>query len=208
MVPTSCAKSHSITSHTKATNTLFVTRKITHSGRLDGIPNTHTTIIIPSKQISAGVRESDRGDTAQDILVIATGHLAARSDRKETASGVVRPSPNKVTIREEGNRVNIRLVTAEGLLALARVDVPNLHLGVTSTRDKEFLVRGQGQAKKKRKKKKRKEKKKKRGNQKEGKKQKKRNKKRGGIIGTVSKKRKVKENLITSRAWPSKRVST
>ena len=149
MVPTSSAKSHTITRNTEATDTLFVTRKISNGLGLDGIPNTHLAIIITGKQVTTRLREGDRGNTTQNLLIVTASHLTARTNREETASSIIRSGTNKVTVGEESDRVDIRLMTTEGLLALARVDVPDLDLGVTGTGDKVVFIGGQSQAKEK-----------------------------------------------------------
>lgn len=56
------------------------------------------------------------------------GQLLVGPDVEEPAGGVIRPRRESAPVREEGDRVDVRLVAGEGLLAHSLADVPQLQV--------------------------------------------------------------------------------
>jgi len=108
---------------------------------LEGVPGKAVKVIVTSEQETTRGRESDTSDTAEDVVVAVSSELSVSADIKETAGGVIRASGKGEAVGEESDRVDIRLVSLEGLDALARADIPVLGESITSTRNKGVLVR-------------------------------------------------------------------
>jgi len=64
------------------------------------------------------------------------------TDIVETARSIIRTCSEGCSVGERGDSVDVGFVTNEGVSALARLDVPDLSGGITSTRDEDVLVRG------------------------------------------------------------------
>lgn len=66
--------------------------------------------------------------------------FSVRSEIEEAARSIVRSSTNRVSVREELNRVDIRIVGSKGLHAFLLSNVPDLGKSVTGARYKHVVV--------------------------------------------------------------------
>lgn len=74
-----------------------------------------------------------------DLICI---QLPISSNIEQATSSIVRAGTKSVSIREELNSVDIRLMTAESLHGLPRSDIPELSKSVASTGDKDVVICG------------------------------------------------------------------
>lgn len=118
----------------------------THPFPFQRIPHIAIAIIIPGKEQSARDAESDRRDTAQDIIVRVLVHLAICAHVEEAARGVVRARGEGIAVREELDSVDIAFVACEGLYCFAGTDVPDLGHGVACARDEDVGIRAEREA--------------------------------------------------------------
>mmetsp|Transcript_6491 Transcript_6491/g.19683 ORF Transcript_6491/g.19683 Transcript_6491/m.19683 type:complete len:350 (-) Transcript_6491:117-1166(-) len=119
-----------------------MTTEQTSALALEGVPHVAVKIIVASEEVATTERESDRGDTAQNVIVGVLHQLAIGTDIEEAARSVIGTGSESVAVREKVHRVDIGLVTLEGLLALASAQIPELGGGVTGTGHKDVLVGG------------------------------------------------------------------
>ena len=90
----------------------------------EGVPNVACKVIITSKEESSRLGEVHGGDSAEDAVVGIDVHLSICANVKEAAGGVVRTSSKGMSVGEELNCINVRLVSHEGLAALFLSLVP------------------------------------------------------------------------------------
>lgn len=102
-VPRACAQSLAILGNAQAGDTVLVTGELLDELASESVPDVAVVVIITSEQKTAGVREGNRGDTAEDTLVTVLIKLAVGTDIEETARRVVGTSTEGVAVGEESN---------------------------------------------------------------------------------------------------------
>jgi len=112
--------------------------------RLECVPREAVKVVVPSEEEAARRGERDARDAAEDVVVAVCCELCVRADVEQAAGGVVRACGEGEAVGEERDRVDVGLVSLEGLDALARADVPVLCEGVAGARDERVLVRRDG----------------------------------------------------------------
>lgn len=99
------------------------------------VPHVTVVVVIPGKQVLAGLGEVHRGDTAQDFLVGVFADLGHRAGIEQAAGRVVRTRTEGFAVREELNGVDIRFMTSERQLGARTVtDIPQLRVGIAGAR--------------------------------------------------------------------------
>lgn len=139
-IPTTRAKRHTVGADTQTRDSVLVGGKNTHPLALEGIPDVARIIIVPCEQDTTRNGESDRGDTAENVVVGVCVEFPVGSQIEQAARSVVRTRCESVTIGEELDRIDIALVASKRLYSLAGSNIPNLGNGVTGTRDKDVGV--------------------------------------------------------------------
>lgn len=112
---------------------------------LHRVPHVAVEVVVAGEQQPARLGERHRRDAADDVVVRVHGQLLVRADVEHAARRVVRAGCEREPRREERDRVDVALVSGEGLLALAVADVPQLGGGVARARHEGPLVGRQRQ---------------------------------------------------------------
>lgn len=97
------------------------------------VPDVAVEVVVSSEQQSSALAESYRCNSTDDIFVAVCYELLICSDVEETAGRVVATCSEGHPVGEEGDRVDVTLVSSKGLLAHTITDVPQLGTGVAST---------------------------------------------------------------------------
>lgn len=113
--------------------------------RLHRVPYVAVKVIIASEQQSPALAESHAGYSTDDVVVRVQRQFLVGPDVEKSARCVVRARGEGVAAGEEGDGVDVRLVTGEGLLANALANVPQLGRGVAGGRYKAAHVGRQRQ---------------------------------------------------------------
>lgn len=108
------------------------------------IPDTDLVVIITTKEVATRGGEVDGGDAGGDISGVEALDILTGADIPEEDVGIIGASGEGVAAGEEGNRVDVALVTAEGHDVFAVTHIPEFGGGVASTRDKSILVGREG----------------------------------------------------------------
>ena len=93
-----------------------------------GIPDVAIEVVVAGQQQPTRLRERNRRDATNDVVVAVHGQLLVGPDVEEPAGGVIRPRGESAPVREEGDRIDVGFVAGEGLLAHAFTDVPQLYV--------------------------------------------------------------------------------
>jgi len=109
---------------------------------LEGIPDIAVEVIVSGKEVSPRDREGDRGDSTEDGIVGVLHQISIGTNVKQSARGIVGSGSKSHSIGEEGDGVDVAVVSSEGLDALASPHVPQLGGGIASSRDEGVLVVG------------------------------------------------------------------
>ena len=100
-VPATRAERHAVGANSEAADTVLMACEHSHPLSLQRIPDIAGPVIITTKQNTARNRESDGGNTAQNIVVREGVEFAGRTDIEETARCVVRAGGEGVAVGEE-----------------------------------------------------------------------------------------------------------
>ena len=108
----------------------------------EGVPRVAVKIVISGKEKASGSAKVDGGNTAKNLVVAKFVHLGVASHVEQPAGGVVGSRAEGLAIGEEGDGVDVRLVSDVGLDGFACSDVPNLGGGVHAASNEDILVVG------------------------------------------------------------------
>lgn len=106
-IPRSRAECHTVCADAQATHAVFVSSQYTDALSLQRVPDIAGPVIITAKKDAARDRESDRCDTAQDVIMRVSVQLAVGTDVKQPAGSVVRASGEGITVGEESTQSTI-----------------------------------------------------------------------------------------------------
>lgn len=108
----------------------------------EGVPRVAVKIVITGEQKASGSAKIDGRNTAQNLIVSKFVHLGVASHVEQPAGGVVGSRTEGLAIGEEGDGVDVGLMSDVGLDGLAGPDVPNLGGGVHAASNEDILVFG------------------------------------------------------------------
>ena len=138
-VPRASTKSFTIIVNTQAGNSVLMSKGVDNFAMSD-VPDIAVIVIITGEEVATSLREGDGGDTTEDVGVEVLINLGDGTDIEQAASRVIGTSGEGVTVREEGDGVNIGLVSSERLNTLAYTNtsakIPELSRSIDGTRDK------------------------------------------------------------------------
>lgn len=103
-VPTTRAQRHPIRTNSQTTNPVLMPRQNAHPLPLERIPNVAVKVIVTGKEDSSRDGETDRGDTAEDVVVRELVQLAVGAEVEEAAGGVIGTGREGVAVGEEAGR--------------------------------------------------------------------------------------------------------
>lgn len=100
-IPATCTQSDTISRHTHAADSIFMTCEDANPFTLECIPDVAVVVIIPGKKHTTRDGEGDGCDAAKDIIVGVGVEFTVRSEIKELARGIVRPGDKCIAVGEE-----------------------------------------------------------------------------------------------------------
>jgi len=135
------AESFAIRSNAQAAHTVVVTDELVNQDAFLRIPNIAVVIVVAGKENTPSDGEGDRGDSTQNFVVRKFVELLVSTDVKKSARAVITARAESVTVWEELDRVDVRLVTRESLHTIFACSViPQLGRGITASTDEVLFV--------------------------------------------------------------------
>ena len=135
-VPRAGGQGSSVRRDSEARHTVVVAIERLAALSRERVPHVAAKVIISREEVAARHRKGHARDSAQNVLVRVRLQLAVRANIKQAARRVVGTRSERVTRREEGHGVNVRVVASKRLLALALgAAIPQLGRSVASTGD-------------------------------------------------------------------------
>lgn len=117
-----------------------MTLQCTDSLTAQSIPDLALEVIVTSEQKSTRNGECDGGDTANGLANGVALQLSVGADVEKTARSVVGTSTKSVSVGEELDGVDVRVVSSEGLNALLLSNIPELGESIASTGNELIVV--------------------------------------------------------------------
>lgn len=139
-VPGAGSDGHAVLRHAETRHAVVVAGKDTGALALHGVPDVAVEVVVAGQQQAARLAEGHGRDAADDVVVRVHRQLLVGADVEHAARRVVRARREREARREERNRIDIALVTREGLLTLAVANVPELGGRVAGPRYEGSLV--------------------------------------------------------------------
>lgn len=144
-VPGARAHGHAVLGHAQTADAIVMTGQNTRPFRLHGVPDVTVEVVVAGQEEPAALTERDGRNSANDIVVTVHGELLVRPHIKQPTGGVVAAGRERLPIREERDRVDVRLVAGERLLTEAVADVPQFGARVARARYEGAHVGRQGE---------------------------------------------------------------
>lgn len=123
-VPGPCGDGHPVVSDPQAADPVVVAGEDPGALAFQCVPNVAVEIVVASQEQSARLAECDRRDTADNVVMRVYGQLLVRANIEKSAGGVIGASSECKPIREEVDRIDIRLMAGESLSAHSVADIP------------------------------------------------------------------------------------
>ena len=132
-IPTAGADGHAVCCDSQTTDPVFVGCEDSDTVVQQGVPYVAVKVVVAGEEESSALAEADGGDAADYGFVTVRDKFLVRSDVEQAACCVVRSGRETHTVGEEGDCVDVALVSGEGLFAHAVAGIPQLSAGVTRT---------------------------------------------------------------------------
>lgn len=100
-IPATCTQSDTVSRHTHAADSIFMACEDANPFTLECIPDVAVVVIIAGKKHTTRDGEGDGCDSAEDIVVGVGVEFTVRTQIKELARGIVRPSGKCIAVGEE-----------------------------------------------------------------------------------------------------------
>mmetsp|Transcript_11632 Transcript_11632/g.29790 ORF Transcript_11632/g.29790 Transcript_11632/m.29790 type:complete len:269 (-) Transcript_11632:347-1153(-) len=138
-VPAAGAKSHAVVRDAEARDAVVVAGEASHLLRRESIPHVAVEIVVAGEEVPAAVGEVDGGDAAKDLVMSILTQLLRRPQVEHPARRVVGARGEGLAVGKEAHSIDVRLVALKCAHRLWRFEVPDLGLGVASTRNEHRL---------------------------------------------------------------------
>lgn len=112
---------------------------------LHGVPDVAVEVVVACQEETATLRERHGRDAADNVVMRVHRQFLISANIEHPARGIVRASRKRKSRWEESDRVDIRLVSWEGLFALAVPNVPQFGGSVARAGHERALIWREGQ---------------------------------------------------------------